>query len=89
MTLYTDNTDVDVDDYYDTMSSVDVDVDDYYDAKSSRNGGNLFLNERRIWGGKNVESVGFFLKRYIRRKYDKFKIFLGISRILLNKYRVV
>jgi hypothetical protein len=27
MTLYTDNTDVDVDDYYDTMSSMDVDVD--------------------------------------------------------------
>lgn len=44
MTLYTDNTDVDVDDYYDTMSSmdVDVDVDDYYDAKSSRNGGICF-----------------------------------------------
>lgn len=62
MTLYTDNTDVDVDDYYDTMSSmdVDVDVDDYYDAMSSRNGENLFLNERLIWGGKNVESVGFF-----------------------------
>jgi len=27
MTLYTDNTDVDVDDYYDAMSSMDVDVD--------------------------------------------------------------
>jgi hypothetical protein len=44
MTLYTDNTDVDVDDYYDAMSSmdVDVDVDDYYDAMSSRNGGICF-----------------------------------------------
>lgn len=40
MTLYTDNTDVDVDDYYDAMSSMDV--DDYYDAKSSRNGGICF-----------------------------------------------
>jgi hypothetical protein len=36
--------DVDVDDYYDAMSSmdVDVDVDDYYDAMSSRNGGICF-----------------------------------------------
>lgn len=69
MTLYTDNTDVDVDDYYDAMSSmdVDVDVDDYYDAKSSRNGGICFwmsglYGEDRMF---KVLAFYFFWKIYM------------------------
>lgn len=66
MTLYTDNTDVDVDDYYDAMSSmdVDVDVDDYYDAKSSRNGGICFWMSG-LYGEERMWRVLAFFERYI------------------------
>ena len=62
MTLYTDNTDVDVDDYYDTMSSMDVDVD----VMPSRVEMGEFVFEWAAYTGrKECWKFWLFFERYI------------------------